>query len=388
VTGSCSQGNADSLTLGAVGDVMLTAPLTKEAVAFIRSLTGKADVAVANLEMALPRRQAPADKLSTIGSSPELALEVAECGFGAVTLANNHVLDHGPEGLEDTLESVDRAGLFRVGVGRRLSEALDPLLWEEPGRLPLAVVNLACTLPPGAAAGEDRPGVAPLRVTQSFRLEPVLMQEQPGTAPWVETRVETQDARMAEGAISDAVRAVSGRGGRVVVVIHWGVPPYWQAPFQGDLADYQRPLARRLVEAGADAVIGHHPHVLHGVEIVCGRPVIYSLGNFVWPPRDITAPEEVPLEEPTYQSHWRRARAVSAADPRKRESVFADLAWSGHDWRLRLIPVWLDERGEPGPPEPERAEIILTRLSDMSRQLGCLADVSGGEFVIEGRLSH
>ena len=87
-----------------------------------------------------------------------------------------------------------------------------------------------------------------------------------------------EDVAQAQGVIRQARRDADV----VVVVIHWGVPPAFLAPVQAPLADYQRPLARALVEAGADAIVVHHPHVVHGVELIDGKPVFYSLGNFVF----------------------------------------------------------------------------------------------------------
>ena len=81
------------------------------------------------------------------------------CGFRVVTLANNHVMDYGPIGLKDTLEAVNAAGLRRVGAGMDWEEATFPLRLElEDGRV-VHIVNWACTLAPGAAAGPGQPGV-------------------------------------------------------------------------------------------------------------------------------------------------------------------------------------------------------------------------------------
>ena len=372
------------ITLGAAGDIMLTKPLNmlcrSSGVKFIQGLTGAADISVANLEMALTNSKASAEKLSVIDSRPQLIYQISKCGFDAVTLANNHIMDYGTEGLAETLKAIDEAGLFRVGVGYDLKEAVSILNLKSSLGTELNLVNFACTLPTGSAAGVDRPGVAPVRVTQQYRVEPILIEEQPGTSPWVDTFVEPQDSRVACEVISRA----ASTGGRVIASIHWGVPPYWHAPFQGILAAYQRPLARQLIHAGADAVIGHHPHVLHGIEIIEGGPVFYSLGNFIWHPRQINLTIN---DEPGYQSHWKAARTISAADPLKRESVFLFLTWKGSKWQARLIPVWLNENGEPGSPgTQQKASTILSRLNDMSMDLGCNLEVINQEAILFGEV--
>lgn len=369
------------LTLGAVGDIMLKRPLDmlchSSGVKFIQGLTGAADISVANLEMALTNSKAAAEKLSVIGSKPQLISQVSKCGFDAVTLANNHIMDYGIEGLTETLKTIDEAGLFRLGAGYDLKEAVSILNLKSSRKTELNLVNLACTLPTGSAAGVDRPGVAPIRVTQQYRVESILVEEQPGTSPWVDTFIEPQDSRLACEVISRAASA----GVRVVAVIHWGIPPYWHAPFQGNLAAYQRPLARQLIRAGADAVIGHHPHVLHGIEVIEGCPVFYSLGNFIWHSRQINLTKN---NEPGYQSHWKAARTISAADPLKRESVFLFLTWKGSKWWARLIPVCLNENGEPESPDIQKALNILTRLKDMSMGLGCTLEIINQEAILSG----
>jgi poly-gamma-glutamate synthesis protein (capsule biosynthesis protein) len=380
--------NEKTLRVALVGDVHLCKPLAMlgqpEAAELLRHWTGTADVAIANLEMALTIRGAPADKLVNLRGDPRLAQDLANCGFSAVTLANNHTMDYGPAGLQDTLASLQSVGLSHVGTGRDWDEATRPLRLDLPGNRRFHVVNFACTLPAGAAAGPCRPGVAPLRVTQRHWVDPLFALEQPGTSPWVETQVLPQDERAA----CEAVSRAREEGGWVLAIIHWGVPPYWHAPFQGDLATYQRPLARRLVEAGAHAVVGHHPHVLHGVEIVEGSPVFYSLGNFVWHPvQSVTRPprEDLP-SEPGYRLHWRQALSSSAADPRKRESVVLHLSWTGRSWQAGLLPIWLDETGEPRPASSRKAEEILTRLQEMSRKLGCSLELAENEATVAGEI--
>lgn len=365
------------LTIGVVGDVRLNQPLAllrnPESARDLNDWIDETDIAIANLEMALTLRGHPADKLSVSRSDPELVNELVDCGFSVVTLANNHVTDYGIVGLEDTLSAVDKAGLYRVGAGRDWTEAVRPFKMSLPGGHTLHIVNFSCTLPPGSAAAPGRAGIAPLRVTQTHKVDPIFIQEQPGTSPWVETYVDAQDERAA----CEIIERARKEGGWILAVVHWGVPPHWHAPFQGDLATYQRPLARRLVAAGADAVVGHHPHVLHGIEIIDRSPVFYSLGNFIWHATNKmeTASSEAPVTEPAYKLHWRQALSISAADPRKRESVFLQLHWQGKNWHANLVPVWLNANGEPELAEAERAEQILSRLQSMSRELGCTLEI-------------
>lgn len=106
-------------------------------------------------------------------------------------------MDYGTEGLAETLKAIDETGLSRVGVGYDLKEAVSILNLKNSLGTELNLVNFACTLPTGSAAGVDQPGVAPIRVTQQYRVEPILVEEQPGTSPWVDIFVEPQDSRVA-----------------------------------------------------------------------------------------------------------------------------------------------------------------------------------------------
>jgi poly-gamma-glutamate capsule biosynthesis protein CapA/YwtB (metallophosphatase superfamily)/putative cell wall-binding protein len=201
-----------------------------------------ADVAVVNLETAVGTVGRPASKEYVFRAPPELVTALAGAGVDVVSLANNHALDYGVDGLFETMRLAQQAGLAVVGAGRDAAEAYAPALLEAGGRR-VAVIGLSRVLPPGWAAGPGRPGLA---------------------------------SAYDEAAAVDAVRRAAEQADHVVVTIHWGV----------ELADcpdaHQRRLGRVLTDAGAEVVAGHHPHVLQGIQRQPGGVVAYSLGNFVW----------------------------------------------------------------------------------------------------------
>ncbi len=261
-------------TLAAVGDIMLEHAPAENPV--YERLHG-ADVAFGNLEVPLADRGHPADKLITLIAPPSVAAALPGMGLNVVSFANNHSLDYGIPALIQTIEVVEAAGVRLVGAGADLAAALLPAVTEQHG-VKVAWLALASTLPPGSAATPERPGIAPLRVRTRFEVDVSITDEQPGTSPYVHTEVVGDDLAQAAA----AVREARGLADVVVVSVHWGVPPGWAAPFQGVLAAYQRPTAHALIEAGADVILGHHPHTLHGVEVHKGRPIFYSLGNFMF----------------------------------------------------------------------------------------------------------
>jgi hypothetical protein len=358
------------MRLVAVGDIMLMHPLRlvrslNQPYATVMSHLSAADLRVGNLEQCLSARGAPQDKLATIRGAPKLAREVKALGIEVVSIANNHAYDYGEQAFLDTLQGCAEVGLTVVGGGRTLAEAVEHAIVTNGDRS-VAILAFAATLPPGAAAGPEKPGIAPVRVTTRYEVDPIFTLEQPGTSPRVRTQVLLDDARPLLSAVERA-RAVADR---VVVLLHWGVPPHWHPPFDGELVEYQRPLAREVAAAGADVILGHHPHVVHGIEVVGACVVCYSLGNFIFHPR-VPIPPGVQDPVPGYKAGWADALRESAGDPRKRDSVLVevDLGGTGPP-RLRAIPLRLDEHGEPYAPSAEVAEGVLDRLDRSSRALG------------------
>jgi poly-gamma-glutamate synthesis protein (capsule biosynthesis protein) len=177
-----------------------------------------------------------------IGGSPGGAEVLRNGGIGAVCLANNHMMDFGQDGLVKTLEELDRAGVRRFGAGRNIGEALSPFYVEKDGiRLALLGRSAVVVSSPCYANGET-PGVA------HFNLE------------------ETKQA----------IKASRKEADIVAVAVHWGVEHYsYPTP-------EQRKQAKELIDAGADLILGHHPHVLQGIERIGDGLVCYSLGNFLF----------------------------------------------------------------------------------------------------------
>jgi poly-gamma-glutamate synthesis protein (capsule biosynthesis protein) len=235
-----------------------------------------ADLAVGNLEFALSDRGAPVRGKIYPHKGPASALAgLAEAGFDALNLANNHVLDYGEAPLLDTLDGLDRAGIARFGAGRDLAEAQAPAIVERGG-LRIGLLGFTTTLPTGFAATDTAPGVNPFRVTTSYRpfRNP---EEYPGSEAIVETAPDADDLA---GLVAQ-VRALKARTDLVLVYGHWG------ASMSERVHDFQRAIAHAAIDAGAAALFGGHQHVVSAVEFYRGRPVVHGLGNLVF---DFVAP--------------------------------------------------------------------------------------------------
>ena len=203
----------------------------------------QADIFMVNQEFPFSVRgeQAP-DKQYTFRLPPEKVSLFQEMGIDIVTLANNHALDFGRDALLDTCKTLDDAGILRVGAGT-MEEAER---WQaiEAGGKKIGFLGATRVIPvsdwavtaynPGMLATYD-----PTRLLEKIK-----------------------EAKL----VNDYV----------VVYVHWGVE---REEFP---KDYQRTLGRQYIDAGADLVVGSHPHVLQGIEYYQGKPIVYSLGNFVF----------------------------------------------------------------------------------------------------------
>ena len=189
------------------------------------------------------RGEAAEDKQFTFRLPPSRVNILQEMGVDMVTLANNHALDFGVEALLDTCTTLDDAGILRVGAGADLEEAKRLQTVELQGKT-LGFLGATRAIPGYEwNAGASTPGMF-------TTYDPSLLLQ------------EIQAAKK----ICDYV----------VVYVHWGVEKSTIPE------DYQRTMGRQYIDAGADLVIGAHPHVLQEIEYYQGKPIVYSLGNFVF----------------------------------------------------------------------------------------------------------
>ncbi|MEF3302748.1 CapA family protein [Paenibacillus sp. GYB003] len=209
----------------------------------VRSYLENADLTVANLETPITERGTKQIKEYAYRSSPLALPAFKEAGFDLVNLANNHILDYGTTGLLDTFDQLDKAGIRWFGAGRNAAEAFKPVIVEKKG-IKIAFLGLSKVVPTQEwKAGKDRPGVA-----DTYALKAPL----------------------------EAIRNAKEQADLVVVVAHWGLEQHDQPE------KYQRDYAREYIDAGADLIVGGHPHVLQGFESYNGKWIAYSLGNFIF----------------------------------------------------------------------------------------------------------
>lgn len=240
--------SATTLTLAAVGDVNLDLDQFDQGLGYGYPWTGvvgllqPADLAFANLECSISYRGSPVPgKGFTFRGSPDALPAMCEAGIDVVSHANNHARDFGTEAIVDTFFFLDAAGLARCGSGADYAAAHSPACLDVNG-LRVAFLAYNDVNWPGWPAGAGYPGVA--------------------------------DA----AAMARDIAAAGDRADLVVASFHWGIEREYVP------GGRQRQLAHFAVDCGADIVLGHHPHVAQGFELYGGKPIAYSLGNFVFNP--------------------------------------------------------------------------------------------------------
>jgi poly-gamma-glutamate capsule biosynthesis protein CapA/YwtB (metallophosphatase superfamily) len=247
---------ADTLRVYAVGDINLGRRLAKERLlsgdtlypfAVLRDSLGAADITFGNLESPIaPDSSAAPDSERIFTAPPAAATALARAGFDIVSTANNHAWDGGPAAVEETMRQLTRAGVRFVGSGFGRDMAEQPVIIERHGWR-----------------------VAFFAITRAWNPAPYTFHEHAG-ADWI--------AWGDTAWVFPAIRSVkaSHRADLVVVSLHGGTE-YTDSPSR-----HMQELERGLVDAGADLVLAHHPHVLQPVVWYKRKPIVQSLGNFVF----------------------------------------------------------------------------------------------------------
>ena len=207
----------------------------------VRALIEGADLAIANFENPAPDRPRYHTSGTVFSADPALIAGLANAGIDYVSLANNHIRDAGGPGILQTIANLDRNGIASSGSGKNLAVA------RRPGRLKVAGMTVAILACDAIASGYH---------ATATRI---------GSAPLVASYVR-QDVKAARAAGADLV----------IVFPHWGTE-YQSKPFAA-----QQKLARIIIDAGADMVIGNHAHWAAAMEVYKGKPIWYALGNFVF----------------------------------------------------------------------------------------------------------
>jgi poly-gamma-glutamate capsule biosynthesis protein CapA/YwtB (metallophosphatase superfamily) len=258
----------DPILLYAVGDICPSRPDPGSLFTEVTPELQRADIAFCQLEINLTKRGTRLPQARhTDRTSPETAHAIRGAGFNVVSFAGNHCMDWGQEGFFDTIDALKAAGLAVVGVGANIEEARKPAVIDTKGcRVGFLAYN--SILPMNYWAEQNRPGCAPLRAWTHYEQ---IEHDQPGTPCRIHTWPNQDDVRL----LVEDIQKLKHGCDIAIVSMHWGIHFVPAA-----IADYQRALARSAIDAGADLILGHHAHILKGIEIYKGVPILYSLCNF------------------------------------------------------------------------------------------------------------
>lgn len=258
---------AETLTVQFVGDLILDEPRPDELFDLSRNRLRDCDVLVGHVEVPHTARgiethfdvPAPASDPGNLGA-------LARAGFHVATLAGNHIADAGPNGVADTIAELQRLGIATTGAGMNLTGARRPALLERSG-VRLGVLSYNCVGPRESWAGLSRAGCAYVQILTHYELN----YASPGGPPDVYTFAEPQTL---DGMVAD-IEALRPDVDAVVVALHKGL-----GHTPATVGMYERQVARAAIDAGADIVVGHHAHILQGMQVYRNRPIFHGLGNF------------------------------------------------------------------------------------------------------------
>jgi poly-gamma-glutamate synthesis protein (capsule biosynthesis protein) len=245
----------DSVSVTITGDILLDRGVRKvieqkgtDAVfsPFVDSVFQSSDIVIGNLECPATKIKEPSFKQFIFRAEPEWLFTLKQHGITHLNLANNHSVDQGRAGLVDTRENVVSAGMIPIGAGRTMEEAARPVLLTSSPRKVYVLASLQLALENFAYLSE----------------KPSVSQED------FDTLVER--VRHLRSSEPDSY---------IIVTLHWGGEHTLQP------VTIQRVRAHQLIDAGADALIGHHTHTLQTIEEYKGKPIYYSIGNFIFDQR-------------------------------------------------------------------------------------------------------
>ncbi len=352
-------------------------------------------------------------------TEPPILKELVWAGFDLVSRANNHAGDFGPEGSAITSKYVREAGLVEAGVGNSLAEAREAKFLETP-KARIALISAASTFPPHSRAGNTRgdmparPGLNPLRFSTTYVITADRMAdlrrvaaELSGNAPGAGDALNFGGRRYVVGsqpgtrteplkedveAIARVVRSAASLADIVIVSLHC----HESGANRSVPADFIPVFARAVVDAGADVFVGHGPHVLRGIEIYKGKPIFYSLSNFIFQNETLLrmpsdSYEQYGLDDDVAQTadyldaRYDKDRRSFPADAEYWDSVTAITKWdAGNLLEVQLHPITLGyktsraDRGRPKLASGSDAARILEMMVSRSKPFGATVTVRNG----------
>lgn len=348
------------------GDLILDEPDPDGFFEPSRTLLRGADLVIGHVEV--PHTARGVETSTDVPAPPADPAHLAalpRAGVQVATLAGNHLHDSGPNGIEDTVATLRGLGLATTGAGMNLAEARTPALVERQG-VRVGVLSYNCVGPREGWATSRKPGCAYVKVLTHYELD----HASPGGPPSIYTfcAPESLDAMAAD------IEALRARVDLLVVALHKGV-----GHVPARVEHYERAVGRAAIDAGADVVVGHHAHIIRGVELHHGKPIYHGLGNWVTVTRalsvkDNDSPERLAWAKkrqqlfgfvpdpamPTYPFHPDSRHTLLASVVRRADGTLD----------AGLVPCWIDATARPVPLGPDQAGPTLDYLRRITTEAG------------------
>lgn len=308
-----------------VGDVLLDRGvrdvIQKHGPAFpyekISSLLNQSDISIGNLECPVTNNGAPVLKRGNLifRADPNNIPYLYNTGFRIFNLANNHSMDYGPNGLMDTIDLLNKQDILTFGAGSSQVKAQSPLYIQRNG-ITIGLLGFSAFPSEGYFYFENNPDVSHLD----------------------------------EKKLGNIIRSARKHCNILIVMFHWG------KEFDFYPSEYQKTIGHLAISSGADIVIGHHPHVLQGVEKYKGKFIFYSLGNFIFDRQIPPGTDETGILQLT-------------------------AARKGIE-NIVLTPVRI-KNCQPAPCSNEDADYISSRLALYSKNLKAVLEHSSKKIIIQ-----
>ena len=321
-----------SVSINAVGDVMLGRKVDRMIksngldypVLEMKGILPIADITFCNLESSLSDMGTPLPgKGIWLRGAPENVQALKTAGFDIVTLANNHAMDYDEPALLQTVDVLDQAGIAHVGAGKDIEAARAPYIGEVNGVTiawlgysEMADLFFSLSYPRRMRAEDNAPGIS------SYNIENILAD----------------------------IEKVKDSADIIIVTLHWGIE-YTDLP-----QEYQTRDAHRIIDAGADIIIGHHPHCIQGVEVYKNGLIAYSLGNFI------------------FDQDWSEKTS---------QGLMLNISVNRLGWQsAEFLPIYIKDC-QPYYAKGQEGEEILNKLSNISSSFGGITEINDDKLTVK-----
>lgn len=383
-TGSPHQWNTEDCAmeqqalLFATGDIIIDEPDPHSFFAPTKALLTQGDFVVGQIEVPhTDRGEASSTDVPAPPAPPENLAPLRDCGFNLCTTCGNHAHDSGVPGIVDTLQLLRDMGIAVTGTGLNLQQALTPAIVEREG-IQVGLIGFNAVGPREGWATSHKAGVSYVEVLTHHEPSP---RATPGLAARVYTFPEPDSlARMQEH-----IGALRPQCDVLLVALHKGM-----VHTHAELQMYERPLAQAAIDAGADAVIGHHAHILRGIEVYKGRPIYHNLGNFVCVTHALTPSGDNDSPE---RMRWIEQRKklfgftpdpempFYAFNPESRKTMLARMTLTKEGVaEFGFVPCYINSQGAPEVLDTyEKAEEVIDYIRQINKEEGLQAQMTWQE---------